>query len=59
MKQAILEKFQIAIFDDGLQDNKIDYDISLVCFNKKNFVGNNRVIPAGPLRDNLSKIEKY
>ena len=59
LKQAILEKFQIAIFDDGLQDNKIDYDISFVCFNKKNFVGNNRVIPAGPLRENLSKIEKY
>ena len=59
LKQAILEKFQVAIFDDGLQDNKIDYDISFVCFNKKNFVGNNRIIPAGPLRENLSKIEKY
>ena len=59
LKKAISEEFQIAIFDDGLQDNKIDYDISFVCFNKKNFVGNNRMIPAGPLRENLSKIDKY
>ena len=59
LKQADFEKFQIAIFDDGLQDKKINYDINFVCFNKKNFVGNKRMIPAGPLRENLNKIGEY
>ena len=49
LKDAISEGFSVAIFDDGLQDKSIDYDISFVCFNKKNFIGNGRVIPAGPL----------
>ena len=28
------ENFQVAIFDDGLQEKDIVYDISFVCFNK-------------------------
>ena len=59
LKDAISEGFSVAIFDDGLQDKSIDYDISFVCFNKKNFIGNGRVIPAGPLRESLNKIERY
>ena len=40
LKKAILEKYEIAIFDDGLQDKSISYDLSFVCFNKKNLIGN-------------------
>ena len=50
--------YEIAIFDDGLQDDAINYDFSIVCFNKKNLFGNGRVIPAGPLRENLNNIKK-
>ena len=31
--KAIRDKFELAIFDDGLQDKEIDYDIKIVCFN--------------------------
>ena len=59
LEDAISENYSVAIFDDGLQDINVTYDISFVCFNKKNFIGNGRVIPAGPLRESLSKIGKY
>ena len=59
LKKAIEEKYEVAIFDDGLQDKTISYDLSFVCFNKKNFIGNGRLIPAGPLRERLSSIKKY
>ncbi len=59
LKQAQLENFEVAIFDDGLQDKAISYDISFVCFNKKNFIGNGFLIPAGPLRENLRNLDKY
>ena len=59
LKVASSEDFKIAIFDDGLQDNSISYDLSFVCFNKKNFIGNGRIIPAGPLREPLKNVEKY
>ncbi len=59
LEDAISENYSVAIFDDGLQDKNITYDISFVCFNKKNFIGNGRLIPAGPLRESLSKVEKY
>ena len=36
LKNAIKENYDLAIFDDGLQDTNISYDLSFVCFNKKN-----------------------
>ena len=59
IKNAIKENYEVAIFDDGLQDKKIDYDYKILCFNNINWVGNGLVIPAGPLRENLNKIKKY
>ena len=48
----------IAILDDGLQDNKIQYDLSIICFNEKQWVGNGLILPAGPLRESLAKLKK-
>ena len=31
-----------------LQETKIDFDIKLVCFKSKNWIGNGQLIPAGP-----------
>ena len=53
------ENYQIAILDDGLQDNSINYDISFVCFNNINWVGNGMTIPSGPLREPLSILKKH
>ena len=62
-KEALLEAikrgFKIAIFDDGLQDKTIEYDKKIVCFNNKNWVGNGKTIPSGPLREDINSIRKY
>ncbi len=52
-------KFNLAILDDGLQDKTIKYDISIACFNSSYGVGNGLLIPAGPLRENLSTLRNY
>ena len=59
LKNAIQEKYEFGIFDDGLQDYTIDYDFKILCFNSINWIGNGKVIPAGPLRENFNKIKKY
>jgi len=59
LNQAIKDKKQVAIFDDGLQDRSINYDISIVCFNSKKWLGNGKLIPAGPLREKISCLKKY
>ena len=33
IQKAVLDKNEIAIFDDGLQQKSLSYDISFVCFN--------------------------
>jgi len=59
LKNAIKDGFDVAIFDDGLQDYEISYDLSFVCFNKKSGLGNKCVIPAGPLRESLDNLNEY
>ena len=53
------EGYEVAILDDGLQDNSINYDLSFVCFNNLNWIGNGLTIPAGPLRENINNLKKY
>jgi len=59
LMQAINEKYDIAIFDDGLQDKSITYDIRFVCFNGINWIGNGLLIPAGPLRESIRSLKFY
>ncbi len=59
LKKAIDEKIDIAILDDGLQDKKLKYDVSFVCFNAENPIGNGLVMPSGPLRESLKSLKKY
>ena len=51
------EGFDTVILDDGFQDYKIKKKINIVCFNQSQKVGNGLVIPAGPLRENLSSLK--
>ncbi len=57
--KAESEKAQILIFDDGLQEKKINYDLKIVCFNSLKLDGNGLIIPAGPLRESLNSIKNY
>jgi tetraacyldisaccharide 4'-kinase len=59
LNAAIKDDVEIAIFDDGLQDRSLKYDLSFVCFNNENWIGNGKLIPSGPLRENLKSILKY
>ena len=56
---AIKKKFDVAILDDGLQQKNLYYDLSIICFNSKNGLGNKFLIPSGPLRENFSEIKNY
>ena len=59
IRKAIKKKIRIVIFDDGLQDKEIDYDLKFVCFHSNNWIGNGRIIPSGPLRELKKSIKKY
>ena len=49
----------VIIMDDGLQDVSIKKDLSILCFNSSDLIGNGFLLPAGPLRDRLKKINNY
>ena len=59
LNDAIKDNIDVAIFDDGLQDSHLKYDLSFVCFNEVNWIGNGLLIPSGPLREKLKSILKY
>ena len=59
LNQAIRDNIDIIIFDDGLQDRSINYDLQFVCFNNIKWIGNGFLIPAGPLREKIESISKY
>ena len=59
LEEAINDNVDIALFDDGLQDSFLKYDLSFVCFNNINWIGNGCLMPSGPLREKLKKILKY
>tara|TARA_Y100000590_G_scaffold452566_1_gene595964 strand:- start:1089 stop:2024 length:936 start_codon:yes stop_codon:yes gene_type:complete len=59
LKDAENSKVKVAIFDDGLQDNSVFFDLTFVCFNTENLYGNGMLIPSGPLREKISSLKKY
>ncbi len=58
IKQLIGSGANLAILDDGFQDSSIKSNISIVCFNEKQWIGNGFVIPSGPLRENLNSLSR-
>ena len=58
IKKLVEDKYELAILDDGFQDFSIKKDISILCFNSKQGVGNGMVIPAGPLREPIQGIKR-
>ena len=59
LDEAISEDFEVAIFDDGLQDSSIKYDMEIVCFNNLNWIGNGLTLPSGPLRESINNLKFY
>jgi tetraacyldisaccharide 4'-kinase len=59
LDEAITKNFEVAIFDDGLQDHSIKYDMEIVCFNNINWIGNGLTLPSGPLRENINNLKFY
>ena len=59
LKNAQKDMLDIAIFDDGLQDKTLNYDLRFVCFNTLKWIGNGFLIPAGPLREKLKSIKNF
>ena len=53
------KNYKMAILDDGLQQKNIKYDLKIVCFNSTEAIGNNFILPAGPLREKFSEIKNY
>ena len=59
IQNAINEDYEVAILDDGIQDKSIIYDLSFICFNNINWIGNGMTIPAGPLREDINNLKNY
>ena len=59
LNNAIKNDMDVVVFDDGLQDKSINYDLQFVCFNNTKWIGNGCLIPAGPLREKIDSISKY
>ncbi len=57
INEAKREGYDCAVLDDGFQDYKINKDFKILCFNSKQLIGNGFVLPAGPLRENLSAVK--
>jgi len=55
---CIAENHNIAILDDGYQEVSIRHNLSILCFNTKQLIGNGLTIPSGPLRENLKSIKR-
>tara|TARA_B100000035_G_scaffold278131_1_gene256848 strand:- start:701 stop:1621 length:921 start_codon:yes stop_codon:yes gene_type:complete len=53
------KNFDLAILDDGLQQKNIKYNLKIACINSCEGFGNNFLLPAGPLRENLNELKNY
>ncbi len=56
INNAILQNHDVAILDDGFQDFSIKPNLSILCFNSKQLIGNGFIIPSGPLRESLRSV---
>jgi len=59
VEKAVKDNFDLVIFDDGLQDGNVNYDLKIVCFDAENWIGNGYLIPSGPLREKIDSLKKY
>jgi len=58
INEAIKNNFNVVILDDGFQDFSVKKNLSIVCFNEKQWIGNGLTIPSGPLRENMQSLNR-
>jgi len=58
IKTIIKLGYDAIILDDGFQDHLIFKNLNILCFDSKNWIGNNNLIPSGPLREPLTSIKE-
>jgi len=56
---AVKNNLECLIFDDGLQDKNLSYNLQFVCFDSCDWIGNGKLIPSGPLREKILSLKKY
>lgn len=54
-RAAIENGADFLVLDDGLQNPSLHKDLSLVVFDGRQGIGNGRLLPAGPMRESLSR----
>ena len=54
--EAIEKGYDAVILDDGFQDYKIKKNLSIICFNSNQLIGNGYLFPSGPLRESLGSL---
>ena len=59
LNDAVNGNFEFAVFDDGLQERSISYDLKIVCFTNSQWKGNGFIIPAGPLREKIESLKNF
>ncbi len=59
INSAIEKKYDLLIFDDGLQDKTVSYNLQFVCFDNERLIGNGELLPSGPLREKITSLKKY
>ena len=54
--EALEKGYDAVILDDGFQDYKIKKNLSIICFNSNQLIGNGYLFPSGPLRESLGSL---
>jgi tetraacyldisaccharide 4'-kinase len=57
IKKAENSNYDTVILDDGFQDKQIKKNLSILCFNQNQLIGNGLILPSGPLRENLNALK--
>ena len=55
--EALEKGYDAVILDDGFQDYKIKKNLSIICFNSNQLIGNGYLFPSGPLRESLGSLK--
>ena len=58
INEAIKQKFDCVVLDDGFQDFSISKNLNILCFNERQLIGNGMTLPSGPLREYLSSLKR-
>ena len=57
--EGLKQNLDFLIFDDGLQELGMEFDLKLVCFKSKCWIGNGQLIPSGPMREKVSSLKRF